>query len=136
MAVDFNNQAVIENYSLREAMKALVRPEFNFLDEMQSSSDKQAGQNRKWIRNMAIDIVLATDMSKHFDLIKQFNVQIARNKKYKWMTTQEKWTAMSDAQIRLTLQMAMKARPFSSCPAACPVQRCPALWPLREDSLA
>eukprot|EP00873_Tetraselmis_striata_P008965 jgi/Tetstr1/429229/TSEL_001892.t1 len=91
------------------------------VNQASQSSSPRPAENRKWISNMAIDIVLATDMSKHFDLIKQFNVQIARNKKYKWMTTQEKWTAMSDAQIRLTLQMAMKARPFSSCPAACPV---------------
>jgi hypothetical protein len=107
MAMDFNNQSVAESYALREAMKALMRPEHNFINDLYCGAVNLA-ESRRWIRNSVINIVMATDMSRHFDLLGQFDLQVARNKQLQGLSSAGKWATMTDAQVLLTLQMAMK----------------------------
>jgi hypothetical protein len=114
MALDFNNQAVAENYSLREAMRAMLKPEFNFIDAMYSNP-KNATQRRQWFRHTVINIVLATDMSRHYELLSQFNIQIVNNPAFKFLATREKWLKMSDAQRLLSLQIALKVADLGHC---------------------
>jgi hypothetical protein len=105
MALDFNNQAVAESYSLREAMRLMMQPEHDFFHVGQG---KKNIETRKWFRNAVIQMVLATDMSRHFELLGQFEAQVANNKELKQLQGEDKWLAMTDAQQLLVLQIAIK----------------------------
>eukprot|EP00873_Tetraselmis_striata_P040930 jgi/Tetstr1/461194/TSEL_006331.t1 len=117
MALDFNNQAVAEHYALREAMKLLMVPETNFLSNSAGSRvSKSAVSDRKWFRNMAVELVLATDMSRHFDLLSQFETQIVKNRELLAKgAVHEMWQAMTDHQRTLTLQIALKVADVGHC---------------------
>eukprot|EP00873_Tetraselmis_striata_P005111 jgi/Tetstr1/425375/TSEL_015822.t1 len=115
MAADFNNQAVAENFALREALRALMQPEMNFIDELCKGSSHTATK-RKWFKRMVIDTVLATNMSRHYDLLSQFKVQVVQNTKLRALgSTADKWREMSDSQRLLVLQMAMKVADLGHC---------------------
>jgi DNA polymerase III gamma/tau subunit len=112
MAYDFNNQAVAEHFALRETMKLLKDDNLNFLTPNVQASTAQAKsskEDRKWLRNTVIQMVLATDMSKHFDLLSQFETKILHNKMFqKGQSVQEMWADMDDNQRILVLNMAIK----------------------------
>jgi len=113
MALDANNQAVAENFALRETMKMVMDPNHSFLAAnaagVLDNSWSTRMQRRKWFRNMVIQMVLATDMSRHFDMLSQFETQIVQNRELRAnKSPQELWLAMCDDQRRLVLQIAIK----------------------------
>ncbi|XP_064386859.1 3',5'-cyclic-AMP phosphodiesterase 4C-like isoform X3 [Halichondria panicea] len=59
LAVLYNDNSVLENHHLALAFKVLQDPKCNFIQNFESDQ-------RQAFRKMAIDMVLATDMSKHF----------------------------------------------------------------------
>ena len=58
----YNDESVLENHHLAVAFKLLQIPECDILSNL---SQKQ----RMSVRKMVIDMVLATDMSKHMSLL-------------------------------------------------------------------
>lgn len=115
MALDFNNQAAAENYALRESMKLLMDSNMNFLasNKPEVNADNKCGSlgmaKRKAFRNMVIQMVLATDMSRHFDLVSHFTAQVVQNKELRAKATSaQMWASMNHAQRLLTLQVALK----------------------------
>jgi hypothetical protein len=113
MALDANNQAVAENFALRETMKMVMDAEHSFLGVnaagVLDDSWSTRMERRKVFRNMVIQMVLATDMSRHFDLLSQFETQIVQNRELREnRSPKELWQAMSDEQRRLVLQIAIK----------------------------
>ena len=62
LALLYNDESVLENYHVSTAFKILQKEECNIL----SSFGKQ---ERQTFRKMVIDLVLATDMSKHMTLL-------------------------------------------------------------------
>lgn len=59
LALLYNDESVLENHHLSVAFKILRENDCNFLDSLECSQ-------RKALRRLVIDMVLATDMSKHF----------------------------------------------------------------------
>jgi hypothetical protein len=114
MAYDFNNQAVAEQFSLRETMKMLRDENLNFLAPLADGnnggrSNRSTAAVRKCFRSTVIHMVLGTDMSKHFDLLSQFETKVMHNKKLRAKKNpQELWADMDDNQRMLVLQMAIK----------------------------
>eukprot|EP00873_Tetraselmis_striata_P000018 jgi/Tetstr1/420282/TSEL_001031.t1 len=117
LALDFNNQAVAEQYALREAMKLMMSADGNFLcASKESRMSKSALAERRWFRNMVVELVLATDMSRHFDLVSQFETQIVKNRELRaHERAQDIWDFMSDHQRILTLQIALKVADIGHC---------------------
>eukprot|EP00899_Mesostigma_viride_P026281 jgi/Mesvir1/6838/Mv09017-RA.1 len=68
LALRYNDRGILENYHVAEAWQLLQRPEFNFLADMRP--DELAR-----VRALVIDMVLATDMRRHFELVDTFNVR-------------------------------------------------------------
>uniref|UniRef100_A0A7S1X5D6 PDEase domain-containing protein n=1 Tax=Tetraselmis chuii TaxID=63592 RepID=A0A7S1X5D6_9CHLO len=64
---------------------------------------------------MVIQMVLATDMSRHFDLLSQFETQIVRNQELRRKETAEMWLAMDDSQRRLVMQIPLKIADLGHC---------------------
>eukprot|EP01113_Clastostelium_recurvatum_P005029 TRINITY_DN12230_c0_g1_i4.p1 TRINITY_DN12230_c0_g1~~TRINITY_DN12230_c0_g1_i4.p1 ORF type:complete len:847 (-),score=179.11 TRINITY_DN12230_c0_g1_i4:67-2607(-) len=70
LAVRHNDQSVLENHHCAEAFMVLQRPECNFLAEF-SAPDMQR------LRKMIIDMVLATDMARHLEIVAQFQNRLS-----------------------------------------------------------
>jgi len=107
MALQFNDQAVAENFALRESRKLLC--EQIDLRGVLFGNDSHKDRWRKF-GSTVIQSVLATDMSQHFQILGRFTTIIAENPKYKNKCTSVMWKEMSDEQRLLTLQMAIKAQ--------------------------
>jgi len=113
MATRFNDQAVAENHALHEVLWLLEDPSCDFISNMAGDSD--APKRRRWFRSMLIQMVLATDMSRHFELLSQFNTKVASSLDLAGLKTSEKWKLMTDEQRFLTLQISMKVADLGHC---------------------
>ncbi|CAG0886801.1 unnamed protein product [Darwinula stevensoni] len=73
LAIMYNDESVLENHHLAVAFKILQNPE---LDILASLNKKQ----RQTLRKMTIDMVLATDMSKHMCLLADLKTMVETKK--------------------------------------------------------
>lgn len=73
LALMYNDESVLENHSLAVAFKLLQEDDCNFIESL---SKKQ----RQTLRRMAIDMVLATDMSKHMSLLADLKTMVETKK--------------------------------------------------------
>eukprot|EP01112_Ceratiomyxa_fruticulosa_P012115 TRINITY_DN3337_c0_g1_i1.p1 TRINITY_DN3337_c0_g1~~TRINITY_DN3337_c0_g1_i1.p1 ORF type:complete len:950 (-),score=175.55 TRINITY_DN3337_c0_g1_i1:63-2912(-) len=69
LAIRSNDISVLENYHCAEAFTLTRRPECDFLSNM-PHSDKAR------FRSMVIDMVLSTDMSRHLEILSQFQNRV------------------------------------------------------------
>ncbi|KAI8901726.1 hypothetical protein BC833DRAFT_576414 [Globomyces pollinis-pini] len=68
-ALLYNDKSVLENHHCSSAFRVLMRPETNFLDSLDKKSFKS-------VRSIIIDMVLATDLAQHFDLLTRFKKKV------------------------------------------------------------
>ncbi|XP_074598258.1 phosphodiesterase dunce isoform X2 [Brevipalpus obovatus] len=73
LALMYNDESVLENHSLAVAFKVLQEENFDIFDNL---SKKQ----RQTLRKMIIDMVLATDMSKHLSLLADLKTMVETKK--------------------------------------------------------
>eukprot|EP00191_Tetraselmis_sp_GSL018_P014403 CAMPEP_0177581340 /NCGR_PEP_ID=MMETSP0419_2-20121207/2092_1 /TAXON_ID=582737 /ORGANISM="Tetraselmis sp., Strain GSL018" /LENGTH=857 /DNA_ID=CAMNT_0019070369 /DNA_START=363 /DNA_END=2936 /DNA_ORIENTATION=+ len=127
IAQQFNDQAVVENFSIREGLRLLHDDDFDFVSAICSSTLNQKDSDlvaiearsrklRHTFRKTVIQTVLATDMSRHFDVLEHFKANVVSDKK---LQDKEggaaKWAAMTEYQQSLTLQVAMKVSDIGHC---------------------
>jgi len=115
MATQFNDQSVAENYSLREAMTRLKDKHHNFLSALTGSHTTASWEISKYFRELVIQMVLGTEMARHFDVLGQFQTQEANSPHLRIMKAPERWVAMNEHQRLLTLQMALKVADLGHC---------------------
>jgi len=68
LALLHNDKSVLENHHIHQTFTLLRQDEFNCLVNLEKPQLKQ-------LREIVIDLVLATDFSKHFDLMGQFKAK-------------------------------------------------------------
>eukprot|EP00192_Tetraselmis_astigmatica_P002251 CAMPEP_0117695216 /NCGR_PEP_ID=MMETSP0804-20121206/28015_1 /TAXON_ID=1074897 /ORGANISM="Tetraselmis astigmatica, Strain CCMP880" /LENGTH=1002 /DNA_ID=CAMNT_0005509261 /DNA_START=216 /DNA_END=3225 /DNA_ORIENTATION=- len=107
-AVAFNYQAVAENHSLRTSLALMLQEQYDF----SSCFGKERVQE---FRQHIIQIVLATDMSRHFELLVQFKTKVLHNEELEDKVGGEAWEAMDHQKRLLVLQMAMKVADLGHC---------------------
>ena len=73
LALMYNDESVLENHSLAVAFKLLQENGCNFLDNLNK-------KQRQTLRRMSIDMVLATDMSKHMSLLADLKTMVETKK--------------------------------------------------------
>lgn len=73
LALMYNDESVLENHHLAVAFKLLQEDNCNIFLNL---SDKQ----RQTLRKMVIDMVLATDMSKHMSLLADLKTMVETKK--------------------------------------------------------
>ena len=73
LALMYNDESVLENHHLAVAFKLVQDPECDILANL---SQKQ----RMSVRKMVIDMVLATDMSKHMSLLANLKTMVETKK--------------------------------------------------------
>ncbi len=66
----YNDISVLENYHASEAFRVLRQDECNFLRNMDPATIGS-------IRHLAIQIILATDLKFHFDVLREFNLHLS-----------------------------------------------------------
>lgn len=103
MAVAFNFQAVAENHSLRASIALMSQTEYNFT----SAWDDKYEVHK--FKNAMIKNVLATDMSRHFELLAQFKTKVVRGDALNGKECREVWMDWDYNLRSLVLQVAMKA---------------------------
>lgn len=69
----YNDESILENHSLAVAFKILQ-------DESTDIFDKLTKKQRQTLRKMTIDMVLATDMSKHLSLLADLKTMVETKK--------------------------------------------------------
>lgn len=69
-AIEYNDTSPLENHHLAYAFKLLKVSQLNFLENM----DKEMYRS---LRSLMIELVLATDMKRHFDILSQFQVPVS-----------------------------------------------------------
>ena len=107
LARRWNDQSVAENQSLYQALRLLEEdPKANFTVGLSQAHCKE-------MRNLVVSIVLATDMSKHFEILTQFKTLVSNSKSLAGLSGAMKWEAMDERQRLLTLQVAMKVSSFA-----------------------
>lgn len=65
----YNDKAVLESHHLASAFSVLSKPENNFMVNLSK-------QEFKAIREIVIDLVLATDLTQHFTLLSMFKAKV------------------------------------------------------------
>ena len=73
LAIMYNDESVLENHHLAVAFKLLQLPECDILSNLSS-------KQRTSVRKMVIDMVLATDMSKHMSLLADLKTMVETKK--------------------------------------------------------
>eukprot|EP00842_Homolaphlyctis_polyrhiza_P004631 jgi/Hompol1/5169/HPOL_004197-RA len=74
-AMLYNDKSVLENHHLASSFSVLNQAENNFLSHL-SRSDFKA------IREIVIDLVLATDLTQHFTLLSMFKAKVASSETF------------------------------------------------------
>lgn len=78
LALLYNDQSVLENHHLAETFKHLYSSDLNVLGHLPQADQETA-------RRIIIDLVLATDMARHFSFVSTFNSKIsAGNLGFSW----------------------------------------------------
>ena len=68
-ALLYNDKSVLENHHCSSAFKVLTKPENNFLSSLEKKSFKT-------VRTNIVEMVLATDLALHFDLLTKFKKRV------------------------------------------------------------
>ena len=63
--IRYNNLSPLENYHVSEALRILQVPEFDFLKNCKE-------EHQKYFKNTMINLVMATDMTVHFEIFESF----------------------------------------------------------------
>ena len=69
MAILYNDQRVLENHHLAKAWELLLKPENNFLKNFNKTDFVK-------IRKLIIELVLATDLSQHNQLLSSYREKV------------------------------------------------------------
>ncbi|KAL3918762.1 MAG: hypothetical protein SGPRY_005888 [Prymnesium sp.] len=96
LALLYNNQSVLENHHCSTSLSLLERPELNFLNKL-----SEANQNQ--IRRCALMIicVLATDVTTHMKLLKDFKTRLEMD-------------GASNLKAELVMQLVIKSADISN----------------------
>ena len=99
LAILYNDRSVLENHHVASAWKLMLStPKFEFLQKLEPRLLKK-------IRLSTIELVLSTDMSKHFEIISQ----------WKTLTSSSNTIALEDNSTRISLmQMIIKFSDISN----------------------
>eukprot|EP00873_Tetraselmis_striata_P013584 jgi/Tetstr1/433848/TSEL_023032.t2 len=105
LARRFNDQHVLEHHSTYITLELLRDPRCNFLE-----GSRVKGQLWSQLKNIIINMILATDMSRHFDLVSKFSARFALVK-----MGDDAFLNTVAGDITLVLQMALKCADLGGC---------------------
>eukprot|EP00930_Biecheleria_cincta_P069406 TRINITY_DN57149_c0_g1_i1.p1 TRINITY_DN57149_c0_g1~~TRINITY_DN57149_c0_g1_i1.p1 ORF type:complete len:859 (+),score=161.86 TRINITY_DN57149_c0_g1_i1:105-2681(+) len=94
-AITYNNRSVNEQHHAAEAFRILLKPECNFLCAM-------PGEEFQRLRSLILDMVLATDMAEHKQILASFNEMTSSS------PPSDAFVPSDAKEAVLTLKMAMK----------------------------
>lgn len=98
LATLYNDRSILENHHVACTFELLRHPRYNMLASL---TDAQ----RLAVRETLVEMVLATDMSNHGKIFKQFQVRVAEPQD--WFSKKE--------DVRLALSMSIKMADISNC---------------------
>eukprot|EP00899_Mesostigma_viride_P006925 jgi/Mesvir1/16233/Mv08486-RA.2 len=109
LAMRYNDRSALENFHLSEAFSLLTNKECHFLKHMGTMAYAE-------IRHIMIEMVLATDLKRHFALLDKFKTRL--------LTLSEKpWDSESESDRLLLLRMAIKVSDLGHTCKALPLHQ-------------
>jgi hypothetical protein len=68
--LEYNDLSVLENFHIATSWKVLMQPECNIIESLSPAEQKE-------FRQIFIEVIMATDLSKHWDLLSRFNARVS-----------------------------------------------------------
>jgi cAMP-specific phosphodiesterase 4 len=68
--LQYNDVSVLENFHIASAYKVLNMPECNILENLTPVEKKE-------FRRLFVEIILSTDLTKHWDLTSRFKARVS-----------------------------------------------------------
>lgn len=68
-AILYNDRSVLENHHAATSWNLLSKPENYFIDQLDPAEQKR-------FRYLVIELILATDLKRHFEIIMDFNTKV------------------------------------------------------------
>eukprot|EP00762_Andalucia_godoyi_P003560 ANDGO_04310.mRNA.1 putative 3' len=100
LALRFNNQSVLENFHCAFTFELLLKDNNNFLADLEM-------ENRLYLRDLIINLILATDMGRNFEYLGKFQTQLIR-------ADGSKFRPANPDELKLMLQLFIKAADVSN----------------------
>jgi hypothetical protein len=97
-ALFYNDKSVLENHHCAAAFQQLVKPSNNFLQKL---DNKQF----KIVRTNIIEMVLATDLAQHFDLLTSFKTKVYNVNKIVTAQNFDPFSSKDDKQVLMKILM-------------------------------
>ncbi len=72
LAILYNDKSVLENHHCASAFKLMLTPHMNILQHLQPREYDEC-------RRMIVDMVLATDLTQHFEFMNVWKTQVAKS---------------------------------------------------------
>lgn len=89
----YNDRSVLENHHTASSWLLLKSdPKYNFLSNLEAKEWKQ-------FRNLVVENILATDLSRHFEIIEKFKSRIDPNPTNQTLPSGINWANQADRQI-------------------------------------
>lgn len=74
-ALLYNDRSVLENHHAAASWKLLIRPENNFVENLDATEFKRFRYN-------VVEAILATDLKRHFEILMEFDQKVSKNKNF------------------------------------------------------
>lgn len=88
LALTYNDRSVLENHHVAHAFRMLrAHPEMDIFANLTLDE-------RKYVRKMMIEAVLATDMARHFEIVGKFKTKLSSNEPFDPNNIDDKMLAM------------------------------------------
>uniref|UniRef100_A0A061RQT9 Phosphodiesterase n=1 Tax=Tetraselmis sp. GSL018 TaxID=582737 RepID=A0A061RQT9_9CHLO len=112
LSIQFNDQSVLENRSLRDSLQLLREGGTSFFRRL-------SHREMHHLRSMIIRMVLSTDMANHFSILTSIQTKLADGHKQKGSSfssgSMYPFSRLSEEQQMLLLQLCLKAADIGHC---------------------
>ena len=77
LAIRYNDKSVLENFHIATSFAAMNDPTYDIFEGFSKEQYKS-------IRESLVNVVLATDNAKHFEMLSAFNAKLENGKSYRF----------------------------------------------------
>eukprot|EP00898_Chlorokybus_atmophyticus_P008846 jgi/Chlat1/8963/Chrsp94S08256 len=75
LALRYNDQSVLENHHLAESFQLMLQPDMDFMENLPKKAREQ-------VRGLIIQMVLATDLKRHFEVVDKFKTRLRSSRPF------------------------------------------------------
>ena len=109
-AILYNDRSVLENHHSSAAWSLFFsKPDYNWLRNLDRAEFKR-------LRYLVIELILATDLKRHFEILAEFNAKVNSCELNAWLLFKFKLAALFGQYLNWSLQSLPKLRALGARP--------------------